>query len=610
MRSILLSLLLFPVLLSAQEQARILDHSIKYIIHNDEKAEIEEYSKIRINDEKAEFFAMYRDYTDQFRKITSVTLDVFDKDGKRVKRLKKTDAIEVGFHPSYEINDSKVFILKPEYKNYPFTVEITSKIKLDGFTAFPEWVPRPYFNVAVDHSKFTVISPADFPFRFKEQLVIGKSKLEAGQMITEYEISNLPHVEKKIRYQDFYNEQPKVLVTPQKFRLDNSQGSTNSWQDFGNWFLLLNSERAKLTDQTKNYIDSLKKNSGDKLIENIYAYMQNKTRYVSIQLGIGGFKSLPTEEVEKTGYGDCKALTTYAKNMLNYAGIKSNYILVRAGNDVPDVIADFPSNQFNHVFLAVPRKQDTLYLECTSQTSPSNYLGTFTDDRNVLWIERDESSIIRSRIYSHLNNVQTNTFKIKLKDSGDAVIDLLMKNEGVLFDEIMLFKMAPSDYVKKHNQDKFNYSDFTLSNFEFSQADKNAPELNLKYTIQVNGLAKPAGTKHVFPIVPAIPFNKYISKDDFMKFYSIKRGISVVDEILVDLPNDQWIYNLPETSHVDSDFGNYHLSTSFDGKQLKIVRKMTFYKGEYAKQLYDSFKEFYQKIEKIESRKLVFNSKT
>lgn len=602
--------ILLSVCCFAQEQARIIDYSIKYIIHDDEKAEIEEYSKITIFNEKADVFGMYQDYTDQFRKITNVTLDLFDKDGKRVKRLKRVDGMEFGFNPSYEINDSKVLVIRPEYKQYPYTVEITSKIKLDGFISFPAWLPRPYFNIGLDHAKLTVVCPADFPIKFREQDIKPTTRTEGNQIITEYEVSNLPHVEKKIRFQEFYDDQPKVLISPKRFKLNETQGSTNTWAEFGNWFLFLNWTKFNLTEQTKAYIDSVKKNDPERLVEKIYDYMQNKTRYVSIQLGIGGFKSLPTEEVEKTGYGDCKALTTYMKNMLRYADVKSNYVLVRAGNDVPDVIADFPSNQFNHVFLGIPRVKDTLYLECTSQISPSNYLGTFTDDRNVLWVDWDKSSIIRSRIYSHKNNVQTNSSSIQLDESGNATMQLEMQNEGVLFDEIMLFKLAPSDYVKKHNQDKFNYSDFTIKNFEYSQPNKDIPKMNLKYTIQVNGLAKQAGTKRVFPIVPTIPFSKYISKDDFLKFYSIKRGVTVTDEIRVDLPNDQWIYNLPESSKVTSEFGTYELSSTFDGKQLKITRKMVFLKGEYTKQRYEAFKEFYQKIEKLESRKLVFNSKT
>jgi hypothetical protein len=594
----------------AQEHAKILDHSIKYVIYNDEKAEIEEFLKMQINDEKAELFASYRDYTDQFRKITSVSLDIFDKDGKRVKRLRRNDGMEFSFNPSYEINDSKFFILQPEYKQFPYTVEIHSKVALDGFISFPTWLPRPYFNIAVDHSKLTVVSPINFPLKFKNEGVSPNTKQIENQIITEYEISNLLPIEKKIRYEDFYDEQPKVLISPKLFKLNELQGSTNSWAEFGNWFLFLNDTKFALSSQTKNFVDSVKINSPDQLVEKIYDFMQNKTRYVSIQLGIGGFKSLPTEEVDKTGYGDCKALTTYMKNMLRYAGIKSNYILVRAGNDVPDVIGEFPSNQFNHVFLGVPRQKDTLYLECTSQISPSNYLGTFTDDRNVLWVDWDKSSVIKSRVYTHKNNIQTNNSKIKLEETGDAVVEFNMQNEGTLFDEILLFKLAPPNVIKNHNLEKFNYNDFTIKNFEFKESEKNSAKLDLKYSIQVNGLAKVAGGKLVFPIVPTIPFSKYLLKDDFLKFYSIKRGLSVLDEVVVDIPDNRWIYNLPESTKISSEFGNYELRASFDGKQLKITRKMILFKGEYTKEKYDMFRSFYEKIEKAENKKLVFNSKT
>jgi hypothetical protein len=605
-------LLLFaPFFLLGQEHARIVDHSIKYIVYNDERVEIEEYRKIVIKNEKADLFAVYQDYTDQFRKISSVTYDLFDKDGKRIKRLRRADGLEIGFHPSYEINDSKMLLILPEYKQYPYTVEVTSKVKLDGFISFPEWLPRPYFNIAVDHSKLTIVSPIDFPIKYRTHLAIGKSKTLENQIITEYELSDLPHVEKKIRYQDFYRDQPKVLISPRRFKLNNSVGSSNSWVDFGNWFLHLNEYECRLDEQTKSYIDSLKKTDKQRLVEGIYDFMQNRTRYVSIQLGVGGFKSLPTEEVEKNGYGDCKALTMYMKNMLNYAGIKSNFILVKAGNDVPDVIADFPSNQFNHVFLGVPRVNDTIYLECTSQVLPANYVGTFTDDRNVLWIEHDKSSIIRSRVYEHQDNVQTNASLVKLEENGNATIEINMQNQGVLFDEIMLLRLGSADMVKKHNLEKFDYKDFTIKNFGFNQPEKNLPKLDLSYTLKVNGLAKPAGNKLVFPIVPTIPFHMYLLKDDFLKFYSIKRGISVSDEVIVELPNNLWIYNLPEPTDINSDFGRYELYTSFDGKQLKVIRKITFFKGEYNKEKYESFRnDFFQKIEKAESRKLVFNSRT
>jgi len=417
-------------------------------------------------------------------------------------------------------------------------------------------------------------------------------------------------VEKKQRYRDFYDNEVKVLISPRKFKLDNAEGSLTSWSSFGDWFLNLNNEPYQLDPKTIAFISQLNAVDKKEFIRQLYTYMQDKTRYVSIQLGIGGFKSLPTEAVEKYGYGDCKALSTYMKNMLDYAGIKSNYILVRAGSDVANVEADFPSNQFNHVYIGVPLPSDTVYLECTSQISPSNYTGTFTDDRNVLWIEKNASKIIRSRVYLHTQNIRMSKMNIKLTPEGDAVITNNQNSQGVFFDEVMIYKFAPESYIKEYNQAKFSYSDYTIKSFTYSQPDRNTAAYSSNFGLEVRGLAKMAGNKLVFPLVPATPSKKYIEGDDLMKYYSIKRGLTIEDEIDVEVPPNFWIYNLPEKEDLRSRFGSYSLETEFDGSKLKIKRRVVLYKGDYVQQEFDEFKAFFQQMERVENKKLVLNSKT
>ena len=53
----------------------------------------------------------------------------------------------------------------------------------------------------------------------------------------------------------------------------------------------------------------------------IYQYVQDKTRYVSIQLGIGGWKPITAYEVDRLGFGDCKALTNYTSALLNIVNV-------------------------------------------------------------------------------------------------------------------------------------------------------------------------------------------------------------------------------------------------------------------------------------------------
>lgn len=155
-----------------------------------------------------------------------------------------------------------------------------------------------------------------------------------------------------------------VVFGPTEFQVDEYKGNMKDWQDFGKFVYSLGAGRDELPDDVKQKIHVIAdgiKNPVEK-IARLYEYMQRNTRYISIQLGIGGWQPFPAKDVAAKGYGDCKALTNYMYSILKEVGIPSYYSLIRAGRNANYITEDFPSSQFNHVILSVPIQKDTIWL--------------------------------------------------------------------------------------------------------------------------------------------------------------------------------------------------------------------------------------------------------
>ena len=217
--------------------------------------------------------------------------------------------------------------------------------------------------------------------RFREQNLPAGCRTEKtvkGIRTLEWKIDSLRALREEPLSPKLVQLTPSVITAPVRFDYCETSGSMNSWSDFGQWISQLIENRDQLpparTKEIKEMVSGIKDSA--QIVRTLYEYMQKRTHYVGIQLGIGGFQPFPAETVDRLGYGDCKALSNYMKALLKVAGIRSDYTVAGASNSQGITMTDFPTaNQCNHVILCVPFKKDTIWLECTSQTTPCGYLG-------------------------------------------------------------------------------------------------------------------------------------------------------------------------------------------------------------------------------------------
>ena len=360
-----------PFCANAQVYAHYKFYNTQYDAKYLGKAVITEEYQVEIESKKGFKLAIFNSLEDDFQHLRSLKYTVFDKNGKKVKSYSKGDASQIDFDMQ-NIDNAFDWQLGPKYREYPFSVYVKAVTALDGYTNFPVWTPVNDFNVTTDESELIISRPKKFKLKIYSDSLQAKNWLSGSDSVSQFIIRSIPAKEQMEPYSMFYNQLPKVYVAPVNFELAFNEGSNASWKDFGNWFLNLNTQPYTLTPETKRFISSLGGLSTREKIDSIYHYFQDHTRYVSIQLGIGGFQARPSEEVEQKGYGDCKGLSNYLRNLLSAGGIQSYFIMAMAGRNAPEVNPAISCNQFNHVFLGVPLQKDTLLLEATSQLNPTN----------------------------------------------------------------------------------------------------------------------------------------------------------------------------------------------------------------------------------------------
>jgi hypothetical protein len=406
---------------------------------------------------------------------------------------------------------------------------------------------------------------------------------------------------------------PCVYAEPSNFEIDNYHGDFKSWNDFGKFIYTLNQELDEIPAETQIEIRELIKDAKTdyEKIDRIYKYSQKKNRYISVQVGIGGYQPFPAEMVDRLSYGDCKALSNYIKALLKVAGIESNYTLVRAGARKRPIDPQFPCNNFNHAFLCVPLQNDTVWLECTSSNSPCGYIGDFTDDRNVLLIQENGGKLVKTPAYSAEENRQTTTGTIKLPGDNSISVDAELVYTGATYgDESYLLHRDEKDRRKKIING-INIPNFKLSSYKLEDNASLKPSLTKKLQLEATNYSSTMGKRtllklNVFNIFNSVPQYARNRKNPVY----IQRNYSECDTIHFSIPAELKVEALPKEATIDTKYGKYHSHAEKQENGIVYYRYFEINKGTYPKEEFNDFREFLENVSIADKAKTVLISET
>src|SRR5690606_15081789 len=233
---------------------------------------------------------------------------------------------------------------------------------------------------SVQQSSYENIKDPSFEIKYKTLEILEKPEINIKDKkeILVWEIKNLRA--SRVEHYSLSKEDRliSVRVSAVKLAYENIKEEYIVWLIYSKWlYNNLLKCRTNLSSETQSFVKELVKDVKDQkeAAKLIYEYVQKKNRYISVQVGIGGFMPMKASEVDALSYGDCKALTNYTAALLKVVGINSHYTEVYAGKNKVNYLRDFASGgQGNHIILCVPFGKDTTWLECTSKDAPFGYL--------------------------------------------------------------------------------------------------------------------------------------------------------------------------------------------------------------------------------------------
>lgn len=608
-----------PAELKNEVNAVVREDKTLFTIQAKDKALLACKFVVTILNSKGNHFAEKSFGYDKLMKITSLKAQVYDAAGEVIKKLKQSEIHDQSAYDGFSLySDFRLKTVDLTQAVYPYTVEFEYEIEYKYLYSVPGTTLLPAKKTAVQLVEYKLIFPPGLRPRYKLKNIDQEPHVEKISTETEalyWTFTNILPIKEEPLGPGWDDLVPEILAGPSVFDYDGFSGNMSSWQEFGKWQLQLNQGRDVLSDATRKKVAEITKGlpSNEEKVKALYEYLQGKTRYVSIQDGIGGLQPFAASVVEETSYGDCKALSNFMIALLKEAGIKGYYAKIRAGRGEADILPDFPSHQTNHIIVAVPNQADTLWLECTSQTNPFGYLGHFTGDRTAILVAEDGGKVVRTPRYPTDVNRQIRTAEVFLETTGDAKAKVSTTYSGLQYENGNLSEYLGSsqEEKKKWIQNNTDIPSFDLGAFSFIQRKNKIPEAIVDTEFTMKRFASVSG-KRLFLTPNLMNRSTFIPEKVENRKTNVIRKFPYldIDTIRYRMPDALYPEFLPAPVQFKSRFGEYESSTQMDKGDVIYIRKVKMFKGEFPPESYQELIDFYKYMNKADNVKLVFLNKT
>jgi hypothetical protein len=399
-----------------------------------------------------------------------------------------------------------------------------------------------------------------------------------------------------------------------------TKGFTN-WREMGAWYQNLTVGRRDASPEIKQQVAALTASAGTPLakMKALAQFVQRDVRYVSIQLGIGGWQPHPASDIFVHRYGDCKDKATLMSSMLSQIGIESYYVAINiergsVGSDTPASISDF-----NHVVLAIklppnlsdpsliatvqhPKLGTVLYFDPTNELTPFGQIGGYLQANYGLLVEPDGGELVQLPTQLPAMNSIQRTAKLTLDPAGTLKGDVSETRLGdrAWSERERLRTVAKSTDQVKPIEDllagslsRFHVTHATLVNLSLPDQP-----FGFRYSFDAEEYAKNAGgLLLVRPRVLGVKTSGLLETKEPRKFpVEFEGPAHDTDTFDIAIPDGYVVDDLPPPVDADYSFASYHAKTEVQGNVIHYSRTFEVKELSVPLSKMDDLKKFYRII--------------
>lgn len=539
---------------------------------------------------------------DKNMKLKNFSASYTSLTGKTVRKFKKSDLQMTELSAGLgDDNTTYYFAYMPP--TYPVVVTFEWTVENHGgVIAYPMFCPMQDYDEEVEHASYTIKCPADNPCRYQAvncDSLLGPSGVsKKGKLIitrgqdgtVKAVFDHIPALVRESYSRSLIEQVPRVLFAADQFEYWGTKGRLNTWQNFGLWQYGLLKGRSELPGQIKEKVHGLTDGVPSKRekIARLYQYLYENTRYVSIQLGIGGYQPATAMEVATNGFGDCKGLSNYMIALLKEAGIPAFYAAI--STQYADLLPNFPNlNQLNHAIAGVPMEKDTLWLECTNARFPLGYVHEDIAGHQALVITENGGKLVRLPDYADTDNLQKSSIRLKVGNNGTVDMDCQVERTNRQYEDVLPMTSMDATNLEKSVLENIYFPAAQIKTLKVEEA-KGKPLIHTTLIAQSEKYANRVGKRLFIKVNPLKANGANISKQVSRHGpICLDYGYCDEEEIVVDIPEGYQVESLPQNRNIESKYSTFNVTFRQEGQQVHVTYRLVMHRGTYPASDYPAF---------------------